>query len=271
MLVAGGFPPGQPVPDRIETVVFDEFDGCLPRLASPFFWVRFADLPFCEHDHTASIRITACGSLAMSSDVRGFFRKRDAGRLAAWSDDVSSIPAAGRSVFVQLQRVPVMEGGTAVVGKTIEAAQNGEFEGLFAALFFVLGFACLSSTVFQFRIRHWPETTGRLTDAAVKKFGPGEYDQSRQEYANVVGYEYEVGGKAYVGKRLSAWTVVASHNLKFILEQQLDGLQEGNSVAVYYNPSRPAKAFLKRPGILGIIVTLGFAALCFYTPWLVFG
>lgn len=158
-----------------------------------------------------------------------------------------------------------------VLGKSVGSALAGETGGLFACCFFLLGFACLWSMLYQIRIRGWPSTTGRMTEAGVKKFGPYKADVSSQQYKTSVGYEYEVNGAKYLGRHLSAWTVVASHNMKFILQRQLGDLREADSVMVYYNPSRPSRAYLKQPGLLGMFVTLLLSIPCFATPWLVFG
>ncbi len=155
--------------------------------------------------------------------------------------------------------------------QAVAAAQAGRFEGYFALLFFVLGFACLYSIVYQLRIRGWPSTSGQLLKADTEKFGPTDFILAETDYINAVAYEYTVRGEKHIGKRFSPWVVVASHNLKFLLEKQLEDFQAGQAVPVYYNPRKPAKSFLKRPGVAGLGVTALFALGCFATPVLIFG
>lgn len=154
--------------------------------------------------------------------------------------------------------------------QAMAAAQAGRFEGFFALLFFGLGFACLYSIVYQLRIRSWPSTTGQLLKANTEKFGPTDFVLAETDYINAVAYEYTVRGETHIGKRFSAWLLVASHNLKFLLEKQLEGFEAGQAVPVYYNPRKPAKSFLRRPGIPGLVVTALFALGCFATPVLIF-
>ena len=154
--------------------------------------------------------------------------------------------------------------------QAVAAAQAGRFEGVFALLFFALGFACLYSIVYQLRIRSWPRTPGQLLKADTRKFGGTKLVPAETDYINSVAYKYAVGGEDYFGKRFSPWVVVASHNLKFLVEKQLEGFQEGQTVSVYYNPRKPAKSFLKLPGIVGILVTAVSALGCFFTPVLIF-
>jgi hypothetical protein len=157
------------------------------------------------------------------------------------------------------------------IGLAFESALRGEFKGMFASIFFLLTFANLWSVIYQLRIRHWPATTGKLLMAATEEFGATEINPSDVNYTNVVSYEYTVDGETYIGRRLSPWIVVATHNLKAILENQLDGLTTGGHLPVFYNSAKPQLAFLKRPGGLGILITLGFAVFCLVTPMLVFG
>lgn len=152
----------------------------------------------------------------------------------------------------------------------VAAAQTGRSEGFFALLFFGLGFACLYSIFYQLRLRSWPSTPGQLLKADTREFGAAKLVPAETDYINAVAYEYAVNGEDYLGKRFSPWVVVASHNLKFLLEKQQEGFEAGQTVSVYYNPRKPAKAFLKRPGIVGLAVTAVFTLGCFATPVLIF-
>ena len=138
-------------------------------------------------------------------------------------------------------------------------------------MFFALGFACLYSIVYQFRVRGWPVTTGQLLKAETEKGGIHiKYRPHETDYMIVVAYEYSVGGKSYIGKRFSPWIITASHNLKILLEKQLDDFQSGQAVSIYYNPRKPSKSFLKKPGIVGMSITAVFAIGCFATPVMIF-
>ncbi len=158
-----------------------------------------------------------------------------------------------------------------VLKQAVDSALAGNIEGLFACLFFLLGFANLCSLHYQLRIRRWPTTPGRLVRADTKRWGGRTFQLHDQDYENVVAYEYRVNGDLFTGERFSAWVVIASHNLRFLLERQLEGLNDSGTVEVIYNPSHPGKSFLVRPGPFGMVVTLVFAGLCFSIPWLVFG
>lgn len=144
-------------------------------------------------------------------------------------------------------------------------------KGYSPRFFFLLTFANLASIIYQIRVRSWPATTGELLMSATETFGVTEAHPSNVNYVNAVSYGYTVDSKSYVGRRLSPWAIVATHNLKAILENQLKGLAKDGRLAVFYNPAKPQKAFLKQPGVLGIFVTLGFAVFCFVTPMLAFG
>ncbi|MEM8769668.1 MAG: DUF3592 domain-containing protein [Pseudomonadota bacterium] len=158
-----------------------------------------------------------------------------------------------------------------VLKQAFDAALGGQFEGLFACLFFLLGFANLYSLYYQQMVRRWPKIPERLVTAETERWGGEAFHISDQDYKNVVAYHYTVQGAEYSGNRFSAWVVIASHNLKWLLERQLDDLKESGTVDVIYNPARPEKSFLVRPGVFGMFVTLAFAVFCFSTPWLVFG
>jgi hypothetical protein len=155
--------------------------------------------------------------------------------------------------------------------RAVASAQAGQTEGYFALLFFALGFVCLYSIFYQFRIRGWPTTTGQLLKAETEKLGFRDKNRPHEtDYVNVVAYEYSVGGQSYISRRLSPWVVTVSHNLKILLERQLEDLQREQVVSVYYNPRKPSKSFLEKPGIVGLSITLLFTLGCFVTPVLIF-
>jgi hypothetical protein len=134
---------------------------------------------------------------------------------------------------------------------------QGEVQGVVfwgAVYCFVVG---LFSLVYQLRIRHWPVATGVLAKAGVERWGGAEWVKSDQEYSLKAAYVYRVDGQVHEGHRVSPWVVVASHNARFLLESQLKGVQRhaDGTVSVFYNPRRPHKSYLIRPGWTGLLVT----------------
>ena len=153
-----------------------------------------------------------------------------------------------------------------------QLAINLQPQGLFFwfAVYFLL--ACLYSLVYQARIRRWKETAGILLSTNLVNSGGTAPVKSDQEYRLNAVYTYTVDGQTYQGTRVSPWVFMASHNLRRILNYQKRQIAHGSDgdVAVYYNPARPQKSFLVKPGIVGMIVTmlLGFTpALLYYSKW----
>jgi len=140
-------------------------------------------------------------------------------------------------------------------------ALEGEKQGI---LFFVVIYAlvvCLYSLLRQLQIRRWPVARGQLQGASVDKWGVEAFILSDQDYKANALYEYRVAGQQYRGTRVSPWVVVASHNARGLLEKQLSGISRNpdGSVDVIYNPGRPEKSYLIKPGLFGMGITLGFA------------
>ena len=107
--------------------------------------------------------------------------------------------------------------------------------------------ACIYSLYFQYRVWNWPSVWGKLLEADVEKIGGTDLVKSEQDYAANVGYTYTVKGRSYTGNRLSAMSVMASHNAQAVLHKQLKGIEvNSGKVRVYYNPFRPSKSFLIR-------------------------
>lgn len=141
-----------------------------------------------------------------------------------------------------------------------------------AVLFFCSVYAAVTlgySAVRQAGARGWPTTRGVLAEAAVKKFGATEWAVGEQDYRVAALYTYQVNGETYEGKRVSPWVVVASHNARFILQRQLSRIRrlEGNTVEVFFNPARPGKSFLVRPGKFGLSVTFVLAVAPLAVYW----
>lgn len=118
--------------------------------------------------------------------------------------------------------------------------------------FLVLGY----SAIHQWRMRRWPSTTGHLVNMEKKVFS-AHATRSDTTYRLNALYEYYVNGKQYQGKRVSAWVVVASHNAKGILDWQSRGVERvgDDQVRVFYNPAKPSKSVLIKPGQAGLAMT----------------
>ena len=105
------------------------------------------------------------------------------------------------------------------------------------------------------RARTWPTAPG------VMEYINGSCHRSARSgrWCNVRGrYRYQVGGVAYVGRRITFDDVDVGY------AQQLDSLihqyWQGAAVAVYYDPSDPGSAVLDRRNRLHIYETAVFAA-----------
>ncbi|MCP9291967.1 DUF3592 domain-containing protein [Gracilimonas sediminicola] len=146
----------------------------------------------------------------------------------------------------------------------------GSTQGVF---FWAAVYTCvvlLISVVYQIRTSLWPGVAGTLIKNDLQRFGAAEWDKSEDDYITETAYSYQVNGKEYKGHRLTAWTVVASHNFRFILKKQLSRIkknQEGG-VIVFYNPKKPEKSYLIKPEIAGIITTALLAVLPFLLYWI---
>ncbi|WP_077340242.1 DUF3592 domain-containing protein [Pseudocolwellia agarivorans] len=144
-----------------------------------------------------------------------------------------------------------------------ELAAEGDKQGV---LYFVVIYAlvvCLYSLIRQVLIKQWPVTKGVLQNASVKKSGDAELIVSEQNYKVDSLYTYQVCEKEYQGTRVSPWIIVASHNAKSLLTKQLSYIQknEDGTVNVFYNPKKPKKSYLVKPGLFGMVVTLALAVL----------
>lgn len=134
-----------------------------------------------------------------------------------------------------------------------------------AIAFCVTGFCVLASVYslfYQYKVSQWPSVWGVLKQGGVQKFGGPESKVSDQSYVAKVKYSYEVQGESFEGSRLSAMTVVSSHNAQQLLKNQLKGVEKhGNKVKVYFNPNRPEKSFLINGSKFQVILTLAMMAL----------
>jgi hypothetical protein len=147
-------------------------------------------------------------------------------------------------------------------------AANGYGQGVFfwSALYALL--MLLYSFMFQIRVTSWPSTEGELINEGIKEFGYA-YAKSDKRYIASVYYKYVVQGNEYVGKRLSPWFFITNNNASFFLKNQLNSILRHSSglVTVYYNPNKPSKSFLIKPGLIGKCVTVALAVIPFLMYW----
>ena len=144
------------------------------------------------------------------------------------------------------------------IHETIIAALAGDVQSIFLLGCVYVLLACAYSVVYQVRVSRWPAARGQLLKAGLRKFGVTKWVKAEQEYVADALYEYEVNGNKYVGKRLSPWSMVVSHNARFVLDAQLGRVKKGvdGQITVYYNPRNPKKSFLLRTGIVSQLITL---------------
>ncbi len=145
-------------------------------------------------------------------------------------------------------------------------ATEGEKQGV---LFFVVIYAfavCLYSFLRQVLITQWPVAKGFLKSASVEEWGSTTMGLSFQDYKADSLYVYQVSEKTYQGKRVSPWVIVASHNARFLIKGQLNNIKENDdgTVDVFYNPRKPEKSYLVKPGFFGMVITFGIAVLPLY-------
>lgn len=139
-------------------------------------------------------------------------------------------------------------------------AANGNKQGVcfFASIyaFLIVGY----SVIFQLRVRAWPSTVGELIDAQIQLMTSSAH-RSEQTYSASALYTYRVGANKYDGRKVSTWVVMASRNVRGILQMQLDHIQKvgADGVIVFYNPKKPAKSVLMKPGMAGVVLTFAIA------------
>jgi hypothetical protein len=150
-------------------------------------------------------------------------------------------------------------------------AMQGDKQGVWFWSAVYVFFICGYSVLRQMFTRNWPSTRGQLQQLGLEKFGSASV-LSEQDYQSDALYRYQVKGKSYQGKRISPWIIVASHNAKFVLKRQLSKVEtfQDGTATVYYNPSNPAKSWLKLPSKFGIVVTFLISVIPACSYWLEF-
>ena len=143
----------------------------------------------------------------------------------------------------------------------LELAMVGNAQGVF---FFMVLYAFIFLTYsffYQLRVSGWPSVIGDLDEASIEIWGARERQKSDQMFKAKAGYRYIVNGMEFIGTRISPWFLLASSNAKFLLKYQLNSVKSlsNGKVEVYYNPKKPSKSFLIKPGAVGFSITLIFA------------
>jgi len=138
-----------------------------------------------------------------------------------------------------------------------QLAIKGQAQGVFFWFAFYMFIVCFYSLILQFRMRYWPFVQGELVEFGLDKFGASIVKSDQNYWANAL-YNYSVSGVNYSGTRISPWLMLVSHNLRFILENQISYVQRSSdgTVKVFYSPNNPKKSFLIIAGKTGIGITL---------------
>jgi hypothetical protein len=98
---------------------------------------------------------------------------------------------------------------------------------------------------FRSESRRWPSVRGKVLVARITPGYELDEDDRRVEYFEVeVQYEYRVNGKPYIGTRHSFGSERFSTYDDAI--DALHGISAGREVAVYYDPSLPERAVLRK-------------------------
>ena len=140
-------------------------------------------------------------------------------------------------------------------------AMDGDPESIlliFAVYFLAMGALSLR---YQLRMQAWPRKRGKLLQSRLAHVAGFEWNPAHKAYATDALYEYQVDGQTYRGQKVSPWVMVATHNVRFVLQKQLDRIEvgPGNEVSVFYDPKNPSRAVLIKPGTLGMAVTVSMA------------
>lgn len=139
-----------------------------------------------------------------------------------------------------------------------QLAIQGQKQGIWFWAGLYTFIVCTYSLIFQVRTRYWPFTQGELVESGIDKFGKTDWVKSNQDYVSKMLYRYNVSGVTYDGTRISPWIFVASHNARFVLDNQRSSVERFSNgrVKVFYNPCNPKKSFLIIAGKTDICITL---------------
>lgn len=149
------------------------------------------------------------------------------------------------------------------VKETVSLSLSGDVRSIFLLASLYVLCVCIYSVIYQAKISRWPSTRGKLIHAGMRKFGITDLVPAQQEFVLDALYEYEIHGSTYAGKRISPWIVVASHNARALLHNQLKRIRCGGKgeVTVYYHPRKPEKSYLLKPGLVSQLITMALGAI----------
>ncbi len=149
------------------------------------------------------------------------------------------------------------------LSEMFDLARVGEVQGVAfwgMAYCWLIGWA---TVLIYWRVRNWPTVWGELLQHSVKPLGGAEFVLSEQNYIADALYSYQIASITYHGKRIAPWQLTASHNLRSLLNKQLNLItQHNDQIKVYYSPTHPEKSYLVRPGWL----SLGIAHAIYLLP-----
>lgn len=153
----------------------------------------------------------------------------------------------------------------------IDLALRKELQGIhFWATVYVL-VVLIGSLWHVLRVRAWPSVVGQLVHLGVRPLGRPDLQTTNQDYVPSALYRYQVNGRSYEGREISVWKYSASGILKNATHwlPKLVLSDAAGNVMVQYNPKRPHKSLLLRPGwvsivflILLVVATTGFYLWC---------
>lgn len=152
--------------------------------------------------------------------------------------------------------------------RMLDLALRKELQGIhFWATLYVL-IVLVGSLWHALRVRRWPQVEGQLLSLGIRPLGSPDPGTRDQDYVPSALYRYEVNGQSYAGREISIWKMSASgmlQNTAKILPSQVRPSETGK-VIIYYNPKRPKKSLLLRPGWASIsfLSALIFLAVAFY-------
>lgn len=126
----------------------------------------------------------------------------------------------------------------------------------------------LGSLWHALRVRAWPHVQGQLLNLGIRPLGGLDLGTVNQDYVPNALYAYLVNGHSYEGKEISIWKMSASGMLKGSagILPSLVKPNDAGQVRVYYNPHRPQKSLLLRPGLASLTFLLSciFINIAFY-------
>ena len=108
----------------------------------------------------------------------------------------------------------------------------------------------LSSIWYVARVRAWPSAEGHLLRDQPRSLTTLQHGADREELASYARYRYSVNGSSYEGVQVSLWkgaTFWATQSAIRHLPRQAQQTSTGN-ILVYFNPNRPERSLIVRPG-----------------------